>query len=56
MFALVVRYTSIKTIIIALKLHNVDIEIILINGIIEEEEVYIKTHQGFEVHKTNSHD
>lgn len=58
-FALVARYTSIRTIIaIAVakgwKLHQMDVKTIFLNGVIEEE-VYIKQPEGFMIHRKESH-
>jgi hypothetical protein len=58
-FALVARYTSIKTIIalaakMKWKLHQMDVKIAFLNGVIEEE-VYIEKPQGFEVEDRKSH-
>jgi hypothetical protein len=58
-FALVARYTSIRTIIalaakMKWKLHQMDVKIAFLNGVIEEE-VYIEQPQGFEVEDRKSH-
>jgi hypothetical protein len=58
-FALVARYTSIKTIIalaakMKWKLHQMDVKTAFLNGVIEEE-VYIEQPQGFEVEDRKSH-
>jgi hypothetical protein len=58
-FAPVARYTSIKTIItlaakMKWKLHQMDVKIAFLNGVIEEE-VYIEQPQGFEVEDRKSH-
>jgi hypothetical protein len=58
-FAHVVRYTSIRTIIALAaktkwKLHQMDVKITFLNGVIEEE-VYIEQPQGFEVEYRKSH-
>jgi hypothetical protein len=56
-FALVARYTSIRTIIALaakMKLHQMDVKIVFLNGVIEEE-VYIEQPQGFEVEDRKSH-
>jgi hypothetical protein len=58
-FALVARYTSIRTIIalaskMKWKLHQMDVKINFLNGVIEEE-VYIEKPQGFEVEYRKSH-
>jgi hypothetical protein len=59
MFALVARYTSIRTIIalaakMKWKLHQMDVKITFLNGVIEEE-VCIEQPQGFEVEERNTH-
>ena len=58
-FALVARYTSIRTIIALVakmkwNLHQMDVKIAFLNGVIEEE-VYIEQPQGFEVEDRKSH-
>jgi hypothetical protein len=58
-FALVARYTSIRTIIalatkMKWKLHQMDVKTIVLNGVIEEE-VYIEQPQGFEVEDRKTH-
>jgi hypothetical protein len=58
-FALVAKYTSIRTIIglaakMKWKLHQMDVKIAFLNGVIEEE-VYIEKPQGFEVENMKSH-
>jgi hypothetical protein len=58
-FALVSRYTSIRTIIalaakMKWKLHHMDVKKTFLNGVIEEE-VYIDQPQGFEVEDRKSH-
>jgi hypothetical protein len=58
-FALVARYTSIRTIIalaakMKWKLHQMDVKTTFLNGVIEEE-VYIEKPQGFEVEDKKSH-
>jgi hypothetical protein len=58
-FALVARYTSIRTIIalaakMKWKLHQMDVKTTFLNGVIEEE-VYIEQSQGFEVEDTKTH-
>jgi hypothetical protein len=58
-FALVARYTSIRTIIVLAakmkwKLHQMDVKTTFLNGVIEEE-VYIEQPQGFEVEDRKSH-
>jgi hypothetical protein len=58
-FALVARYTSIRTIIalaakMKWKLHRMDVKTTFLNGVIEEE-VYIEQPQGFEVEDRKSH-
>jgi hypothetical protein len=59
MFALVARYTSIRTIIalaakMKWKLHQMDVKTTFLNGVIEEE-VYIEQPQGFEVEDRKTH-
>jgi hypothetical protein len=59
MFALVSRYTSIRTIIsfstkMKWKLHWMDVKTTFLNGVIEEE-VYIEQPQGFEVEDKKTH-
>jgi hypothetical protein len=58
-FTPVARYTSIRTIIALVakmkwKLHQMDVKIAFLNGVIEEE-VYIEQPQGFEVEYKKSH-
>jgi hypothetical protein len=58
-FALVPRYTSIRTIIalttkMKWKLHHMDVKTTFLNGVIEEE-VYIEQPQGFEVEDIKTH-
>jgi hypothetical protein len=58
-FALVARYTSIRTIIalaakMKWKLHQMDVKTYFLNGVIEEE-VYIEQPQGFEVEDRKTH-
>jgi hypothetical protein len=58
-FALVARYTSIRTIIalaakMKWKLHQMDVKTTFLNGVIEVE-VYIEQPQGFEVEDRKSH-
>jgi hypothetical protein len=58
-FALVARYTSIRTIIalaakMKWKLHQMDVKTTFLNGVIEEE-VYIEQPQGFEVEDRKTH-
>jgi hypothetical protein len=58
-FALVARYTSIRAIIslaasMGWSLHQMDVKITFLNGVIEEE-VYIEKPQGFEVHPKETH-
>jgi hypothetical protein len=58
-FALMARYTSIRTIIplaakMKWKLHQMDVKTTFLNGVIEEE-VYIEQPQGFEVEDRKTH-
>jgi hypothetical protein len=58
-FAPVAKYTSIRTIIALVakmkwKMHQMDVKIAFLNGVIEEE-VYIEQPQGFEVEDRKSH-
>jgi hypothetical protein len=58
-FSPVARYTSIRTIItlaakMKWKLHQMDVKIAFLNGVIEEE-VYIEQPQGFEVEDMKTH-
>ena len=58
-FVPVARYTSIITIIslatsMGWSIHEMDVNTIFLNGVIEEE-VYIQKHQGFEEHPRDSH-
>ena len=58
-FALVERYTSIRTIMALASmmkwdLHQMDVKIAFLNGMIEEE-VYIEQPQGFEVKDRLTH-
>jgi hypothetical protein len=58
-FALVSRYTSIRTIIslaakMKWKLHQMDVKTPFLNGVIEKE-VYIEKPKGFEVEDRKSH-
>jgi hypothetical protein len=58
-FALVARYTSIRTIIslasvLGWKLHQMDVNTAFLNGQVEEE-VYIEQPEGFLVHRKESH-
>jgi hypothetical protein len=53
------RYTSIKTVsflasVMEWKIHQMDVKITFLNGVIEEE-VYIEQPQGFEAHGKESH-
>jgi hypothetical protein len=55
----VARYTSIRTIIalaakMKWKLHQMEVKIVFLNGVIEEE-VYIEQPQGFEVEDRKTH-
>src|ERR1700722_3542848 len=59
-FSLVARYTSIRTIIslatkMKWKLHKMDVKTTFLNGVIEEEEVYIEQPQGFAVEYRKTH-
>ena len=54
-FALVARYTSIKSLIsiaaeMGWKIHQMDVKTTFLNGIIQEE-VYLEQSQGFEIHE-----
>jgi hypothetical protein len=58
-FSPVAKYTSIRTIISLVakmkwKLHQMDVKIAFLNGVIEEE-VYIEQPQGFGVEDLNTH-
>jgi hypothetical protein len=58
-FALVARYTSIRTIIaltttMSWRLHQMDVKTTFLNGEIEEE-VYIVQLEGFVIHEQKSH-
>ena len=58
-FALVARYTSIRTIIaiateLGWRIHQMDVKTAFLNGFIEEE-VYIEQPQGFEVSDRETH-
>ena len=58
-FALVARYTSIRSIIsiaakMGWKIHQMDVKTAFLNGFIQEE-VYTEQPQGFEVHWKESH-
>eukprot|EP00253_Pinus_taeda_P035809 PITA_35809 len=58
-FALIARYTSIRSIIsiaakMGWKIHQMDVKTAFLNGFIQEE-VYIEKPQGFEVHGKQSH-
>eukprot|EP00253_Pinus_taeda_P023607 PITA_23607 len=58
-FALVARYTSIRTVIslaaqMGWEIHQMDIKTTFLNGVIEEE-VYIEQPKGFETHEKKSH-
>eukprot|EP00253_Pinus_taeda_P034522 PITA_34522 len=58
-FALVARYTSIKSVIslamqMRWKIHQMDVKTTFMNGVIKEE-VYIEQLEGFETHEKNSH-
>ena len=58
-FALVARYTSIRSIIsiaaeMGWQIHQMDVKTAFLNGIIQEE-VYIEQPQGFEMHGRESH-
>jgi hypothetical protein len=58
-FVLVARYTSIRAVIsiaaeMGWKIHQMDVKIAFLNGLIEEE-VYIEQPLGFEVHGKESH-
>ena len=53
-FALVVRYTSIRTIlalvaVIKWKVHQMDVKTAFLNGVVEEE-VYVEQTLGFKTH------
>ena len=58
-FAPVARYSSIRTILalsvqMALRIHQMDVKTVFLNGIIEEE-VYIEQPKGFEIFNSESH-
>ena len=58
-FALVARYTSIRSIIsiaaeMGWKIHQMDVKTAFLNGFIQEE-VYIEQPQGFEAHGKEAH-
>ena len=58
-FAPVTRYTLIRTIIAIVakmgwKLHQMDVKIAFLNGVVEEE-VYVKQPLGFETHDRKTH-
>ena len=58
-FALVSHYTSIREVIyIAAKMgwriYQMDVKTTFLNGFLQEE-VYIKKHEGFELHERESH-
>ena len=58
-FALVVRYSSIQTILalsaqMGWHIHQMDVKIAFLNGVIEEE-VYIEKYEGFEIFSSESH-
>ena len=58
-FASVARYTSIRALIsiaaeMGWKIHQMDVKITFLNGIIQEE-VYVEQPRGFEIHGRESH-
>ena len=58
-FAPIARYSSIRSILALVaqmgwKIHQMDVNIIFLNGVVEEE-IYIKQPKGFETHDHESH-
>ena len=58
-FAPMARYTSIRAIMalatkLGWKLHQINVKIIFLNGVVEEE-VYVEQPLGFETHDRQSH-
>jgi hypothetical protein len=59
-FSLVARYSSIRSIFalsvqMGWRIHQMDVKIVFLNGIIEEE-VYIEQSEGFEIFSSESHE